>query len=146
MSFVYAFAGIKRCIISERNFRIHITAAVTVFIFGALYGLNDVRLALLTLTCVLVCALEAVNTAIEAEVDILSPERSELAKTAKDTAAAAVLVSAIGALVVAVVMFSDVSRLLAVFARLFTMPLLVPVLIYLAACVFFVFGVGRKQR
>ena len=52
-----------------------------------------------------VIALELVNTAIEALVDLISPARHPLAKIAKDTAAAAVLCAAVGAAIVGVIVF-----------------------------------------
>lgn len=52
-----------------------------------------------------VISLELLNTAIEAIVDLVSPQNSELARIAKDTAAAAVLVAAITAIGVGVWIF-----------------------------------------
>ena len=53
----------------------------------------------------LVIALELVNTAIESVVDLVTTERKPLAKTAKDTAAGAVLVAAIMAAIVGLIIF-----------------------------------------
>lgn len=50
-------------------------------------------------------ALELVNTAIESVVDLVTTERKPLAKTAKDTAAGAVLVAAIMAAIVGLIIF-----------------------------------------
>ena len=74
-SFGYAFSGLWACIIYERNFRIHISAALAVFVFAWLYGVDNVHLAVLVLTVALVFITEAVNTSIEKAVDFLSPER-----------------------------------------------------------------------
>jgi diacylglycerol kinase (ATP) len=52
-----------------------------------------------------VIALELVNTAIESVVDLVTTERKPLAKTAKDTAAGAVLVAAIMAAIVGLIIF-----------------------------------------
>jgi diacylglycerol kinase (ATP) len=48
-----------------------------------------------------VLALEGVNTAIEAVVDLASPQYHDLARRAKDVAAGAVLIAALGALIIA---------------------------------------------
>ena len=56
--------------------------------------------AILLLTIALVWVAEFVNTAVEALVDLLSPEIHPLAKAAKDIAAASVLIAALAALVV----------------------------------------------
>ena len=60
-------------------------------------------MAIITLTCATVMVLELLNTAIEAVVDLTVKQTyHELAKIAKDCAAGAVLLSAIAALLVAV--------------------------------------------
>ena len=59
----------------------------------------------LVLAMTLVLALEAVNTAIEYLTDLVSPEYHPLAGKAKDVAAAAVLIAAIGAVVVGAIVF-----------------------------------------
>jgi diacylglycerol kinase (ATP) len=53
----------------------------------------------------LVLAAEGINTAIEAVVDLASPQRHPLAKIAKDVAAGTVLITAIGAVVVGILVF-----------------------------------------
>lgn len=60
-------------------------------------------LAPIVLCCALVLSLELVNTALEAVVDLVSPQVHPLAKVAKDAAAAAVLVASIGAALVGLV-------------------------------------------
>ena len=65
----------------------------------------------LILTIALVLGMEAVNTAVESVVDLVSPEYHPLAKQAKDVAAGAVLLVAIGAACVALLLFG--ARLLA---------------------------------
>ena len=57
------------------------------------------------LCIVLVFSAECLNTALESLVDLVSPGYHDLAKTAKDCAAAAVLVCAIGSLVVAAIVY-----------------------------------------
>ena len=96
-SFGYALCGIAHCIRRERNFRIHLVAAAYVLALAAYLRVVGVRLALLLLTIGGVLALELINTAAEALVDLVSPQRRPLAKIAKDTAAGAVLVFAASA-------------------------------------------------
>ena len=109
-SFAYAARGIFDCAVRERNFRIHIAAIVTVTIFAAVYGVTKTEAAVLALTMALVASLEAVNTAIEAAVDLESKEKSETARLAKDAAAGAVLIAAVGAVFVAMFIFGDAAR------------------------------------
>ncbi|MCA9870708.1 MAG: diacylglycerol kinase family protein, partial [Anaerolineae bacterium] len=59
----------------------------------------------LGLTVCTILALEAVNSAIEAVVDLVSPDYHELARTAKDAAAGAMVFAVIGSLLVAVAIF-----------------------------------------
>ncbi len=111
-SFAYAGRGIIDCISRERNFRIHIVAVLTVTIFAVLYGVTKTEGAVLALTMSLVVALEAMNTAVESAVDLTSDRRSERARLAKDAAAGAVLIAAVGSVAVAVLVFGDTARLM----------------------------------
>lgn len=111
-SFGFAFSGILNALRNETNFRIHTVAAISVIWFARVYGLAPMQLAPLVLVICLVMAGELLNTAVEAMVDIISPERCRLAKIAKDSAAGAVLILAAGAVVLAFLTFSDKDRLL----------------------------------
>ena len=104
-SFAYAFAGIGYCLRTQRNFRIHILATGAVVVVGGLLGLSGIEWAILALTVTLVLAAEMINTVIEAAVDLASPGYHPLAKVAKDVAAGAVLVTALGAVVIGVCIF-----------------------------------------
>ncbi|GGR85303.1 diacylglycerol kinase [Deinococcus sedimenti] len=94
----YAWAGIRHAYRTQANFRIECWAALLAL--GAA-GILRAPLAPVALACALVLSLELVNTALEAAVDLVSPERHPLAKVAKDAAAAAVLIASAGALLVA---------------------------------------------
>lgn len=109
-SFYYAFCGIFHCIKYETNFRIHIVAMITVIIFSGIYGVYSYEKAILVILIALVMVGELLNTAIEAMVDIISPGRTENGKIAKDAAAGAVLVFALGAVICAFFIFSDLKK------------------------------------
>lgn len=104
-SFGYAFEGIRTCIRSERNMKIHCTAAVLVVIFGIWLKISVTEWCICLVLFGLVMGLEMVNTAVESAVDLVTKERRPLAKKAKDTAAGAVLVAAIMAAVVGCIIF-----------------------------------------
>lgn len=104
-SFGYAFEGILTCIKKERNMKIHIAAAVLVVIAGIVLKLSPVEWCICLVLFGLVMALELVNTAVEAVVDLVTEERKPLAKTAKDTAAGAVLAAAIMAAAIGCIIF-----------------------------------------
>ncbi len=99
-SFTYAFEGWWHVLRTQPNAWIH--AAVTVVVFGLAFWLRLSRIewAILLLTTMAVWMAECINTALEAVVDMARPEYHPLAKTAKDVAAAAVLVGALGAVIV----------------------------------------------
>ena len=107
MSFAYAFRGIVSAIRTQRNFRCHIIAMIYVFAFSLFYDLTKYEYMILVLIIALVFSLELVNTALEKAIDICSPNYSKLAEISKDCAAGAVLVSAIGAVVIAIFIFAD---------------------------------------
>ena len=101
-SFRYAFRG-AACCLRERNFRFH--TALAAYMFGYLlifdwFTLTRGEWAALILTTALVLFAEAVNTAVEALVDLVSPGRHPLAAKAKDVGAGAVLICSIGAVAV----------------------------------------------
>jgi len=104
-SFGYAIAGIKTAIKNEPNFRVHMMAGIAASGLGLFLGLNTTEWAILILTIVVVVVLELINTAIEAIVNLVSPQLQEAARVAKDTSAAAVLLSALGAVAVGVFLF-----------------------------------------
>ena len=104
-SFGYAGAGVWRALRRERNMRIHLGAALLVVVFGVWLRVSAAEWLALILAMAIVTAAELFNTALEAAVDLAMPERHPLAKRAKDSASGAVLVLAIGAAVVAALVF-----------------------------------------
>ena len=101
-TFRYAFRGIATMLRTERNARIHALATVLVISFGLGLGIERWEWIALVLAASLVWATEAVNTAFEALCDVVSPEQDPGVERAKDVAAGAVLLAAIGALMVGI--------------------------------------------
>ena len=104
-SFKYACMGIKSAIKSERNMKIHVLATLIVTALGFILGLDPLEWVACIFSIVIVISSEMLNTAIETIVDLVSPNINPLAKKTKDIAAGAVLVLAIGALVVGLIIF-----------------------------------------
>ena len=104
-SFLYAGQGLWYLLRNQRNARIHLLLAVLAVVLALVLRLSFVEWAVLALAIGLVIAAEAFNTAVEALVDLVSPEHHQLAKVAKDTAAGAVLVAAMASIVVALFLF-----------------------------------------
>ena len=94
----FAWAGLRHAYASQANFRVEVWCGVLA-VLTALW--LDVTVSPVVLCCALVLSLELVNTAVEAIVDLVSPEWHALAKVAKDAMAGAVLVASVGALGVA---------------------------------------------
>ncbi|UVI32142.1 diacylglycerol kinase [Paenibacillus spongiae] len=101
----YAVAGIVHAVKTQRHMKFHLVAAAVAVTTGAACQLSRVEWIMLILVIAMVIAAELLNTAVEAVVDLASPERHPLAKAAKDTAAAAVLVTAVAAAVVGLLLF-----------------------------------------
>lgn len=104
-SFSFAFDGIKTAFKEEPNFKIHVVLALLALILAVILGFSGIEWLILLFTITLVLTLELVNTALEEIVNLVSPEIKEGAKVAKDVSAAAVLISAILAIVVGLVLF-----------------------------------------
>ena len=75
-------------------------ATVLVVGAGAMFRISPTEWALIVLAILCVWVAEALNTAIELLVDLVSPEPHPLAGKAKDVAAGAVLVAAIGSAII----------------------------------------------
>ena len=102
VSFRYAWQGVAYAFRTQRNFRIHVVVGTLAVSLAIALQLAPVELAVVILTCGFVLTLELINTALESVVDLTVEQTyHELAKIAKDCAAAAVLISALISLSVA---------------------------------------------
>lgn len=111
--FGYAFSGIGHTIVTQRNMKVHLIVAAIALILCAVLQCTATEWALVITFIALVFAAEIFNTAIEAMIDLVSPEYSLKAKFAKDAAAGAVLVLAIAAVAVGLIIYiSALMRLL----------------------------------
>ncbi len=99
-SFRYAFAGWWYVIRTQRNAWIHALASVLVISISAWVGLPARDWAVIVLAIALVWTAEFINTALEAVVDLASPEQNHLAQVGKDVGAAAVLIAALASMLI----------------------------------------------
>ena len=104
-SFANAARGILHAALQERNFKIELCFAVAAIILGVVLQIDFTQWAVIFVCFGMVLGGECVNTALEAVVDLASPDYHELAKRAKDCAAGAVLVTSIASLLVAAAIF-----------------------------------------
>lgn len=146
-SFLYAYQGVRHCVLRERNFRIHLAAACYALFLAFRLGLDGLELAVLILTISLVLVMELLNTAVEALVNQFSPEYHPWAKVAKDTAAGAVLVCAAVSVAVGFCLLWRPDALLDLALRVLASPgAFLLLALSAAAAAWFVFGVGARGK
>ncbi|MDO8753846.1 MAG: diacylglycerol kinase family protein [Anaerolineales bacterium] len=99
-SFRHAFRGWFYVLQTQRNVWIHGVIATIVFMLGLWLRLPPRDWSVIILTAALVFTAEFINTSIEVILDLASPDTHPLAKIGKDVGAAAVLVSALAAILI----------------------------------------------
>ena len=104
-SFKYAIEGVFTGLKEEQNMKIHITIMILVIIFGIMLKISKAEWIICIILIGLVISMELINTAIDNTVDLITKEKNEQAKIAKDVAAGAVLVSAITSAIIGLIIF-----------------------------------------
>jgi len=104
-SFINALKGVAHLVAYERNFRIHLAVVVLVIIFAIYFQIDKSEWLILVLVITGVLVAEAINSAIEKMVDILEPRLHPQAALIKNLAAGAVLLAAMGAVVLGSLVF-----------------------------------------
>src|SRR5512136_524973 len=99
-AFGHAFHGLSYVLKTQHNAWIHAIATALVVLVASLLDLPARDWAVLILAISMVWAAEFINTALEAVVDLASPQHHPLAKVGKDVGAAAVLIAAFTAILV----------------------------------------------
>jgi diacylglycerol kinase (ATP) len=105
-SFNFAFEGVIHTLATQRNMRIHFTAAAVAMGACLVLGVSRLEFALVIFAAAFVIAAEMLNTAVEAAIDVATTSFNPLAKVAKDVAAGAVLVATFNAVAVAYLVFA----------------------------------------
>ncbi len=93
-SFYYAFQGLWFLFLSQTHAKIHFAFTIIVVMLGYYLGVTKTEWIILLFCIGIIWSLEAMNTAVEQIVDLVSPNYHEKAKNAKDVAASAVLIAA----------------------------------------------------
>lgn len=104
-TFRVALEGIRYAVRTQRNMKVHVVLTVCVILLGIGVQISWLEWLWIMAAIAIVMAMELMNTAIETVVDLVMPEPHPLAKIAKDTAAGAVLVTAVFAVFVGAVIF-----------------------------------------
>ncbi len=123
-SFHHAFEGIIYATRTEPNMRVHFIIAAMVLLATLVLRLDRFYVVATIVLVALVLSLELMNTAVEAVVDLLTVTHHPLAKSAKDAAAGAVLIAAVGAALAGYLIFYQ--GIISGGARVFTAVQAVP--------------------
>jgi diacylglycerol kinase (ATP) len=99
-AFRYAFAGWWYVIRTQRNAWIHAMISGIVLVIGLWLHIKPVEWALIVLAVAIVWTAEFINTALEAVVDLASPQHHPLAQVGKDVGAAAVLIASLASILI----------------------------------------------
>ncbi len=105
-SFLYAGRGIRTMLASQHNAWVHAAATLVVIAGGLAFEVSRLEWLALVLAIVSVWTAESLNTALEFLCDVASPEFHPLVEKAKDVAAGAVLICAVGALATGALVFT----------------------------------------
>ncbi len=100
-----ALQGAGHTLRTQPNAWIELMALAVVFVAGVYFRVSALEWGILGLTIFVILALEGVNTAVEAIVDLVSPTYHPMAGMAKDAAAGALIFGVLGSLVVAAAIF-----------------------------------------
>jgi len=105
VSFQHAFDGIVYTVKSQPNFRFHLLASICATLLGIYFQISLIEWLVIIFTINMVLVAEMVNTSIESVIDLITLERRQDAKIAKDVSAGMVLVSAVLAICIGFVIF-----------------------------------------
>lgn len=109
-----AFNGFTNTLKNERNFKIHVFAAVCAVFASFVLKVDALSFAAVIFAISAVLTAELINTAVEAMIDLYCGEvKNSFAKTAKDAAAAAVLIASVFAVIIGLIVFG--SKILNIF-------------------------------
>ncbi len=128
MTFRYAAEGVMYALRTQINMRIHVVLAFLVIAAGLSLRISRLDWLFVSVAIAMVIVAELINTAVEAAIDLISPDIHPLAKAAKDTAAGAVLLAAVFAVIIGIFVFYR--PLLTLISQLFLMEKHIFVIIY----------------
>lgn len=101
----YAFNGIEYSIKNEQSVLIQIPIIVVVLVLSFVFKISTIEWVIVLLCIGMMGCSSLINTAIEATVDLVTEEYNPIAKIAKDTSAASVLVFAVISIIIGLIIF-----------------------------------------
>lgn len=105
VSFQNAFAGLRWAFTTQPNFRVHVSLSVIALLLCWILGVSATETVIIVFVIVLGLAAEMINTSLEAMTDLITHDWRKEAKIAKDVAAGMMLTVALGAVIVAGLIF-----------------------------------------
>lgn len=100
-----ALVGVKEIFTSQRNIKIQVVIGILAIIMGVVLKISSGEWLAIAIVIGFVIAMESTNTAIEFTVDLITEERNEKARIAKDASAAGVLIASFTASIVGIIIF-----------------------------------------
>ncbi len=105
ISFKNAYNGLRWAITSQPNFRVHLVLSAIAIGLSWFFRITRTEFAIIIFTILLGLTAELINTALESMTDLITKEWREEARVAKDVSAGMMLTTAIGAVIIAIVVF-----------------------------------------
>jgi len=105
VSLGYALAGWLYMLRWQKNTRLQAVASVIVMALALWLQISALELAVIVLTITMVWMAEFINAAVEAVVNLASPQYHAMAKVAKDVASAAVLLGVVASILIGLLIF-----------------------------------------
>ncbi|TDM13109.1 diacylglycerol kinase family protein [Macrococcus lamae] len=103
--FIYPLHGLIILLKKDRNFMLHLFAALLVVLMGFIFGLKQVEWLFIVIAVFTVLFMEVINTSVEYVVDLVTTDYHELAKHAKDTASFAVVLASMMSAIIGLIIF-----------------------------------------
>lgn len=132
-SFIYAMSGIRQAINTQRNFRIHLIITLYVSYFAIITKISYTNFCILLICFMVILSLELINTATEKLCNKIDTSYNLIIKSAKDTAAAAVLISSIFCAIIGIMIFLFSGNFLNIFKLKY---LILPLILLLPSLIF----------
>lgn len=104
-SFKYAWQGLRHAWRTEQSFKMQIIIALIVIILAVYFRIPAVKSLILGLTILMVLSFELVNTMAERIIDLVEPAFQDKIGHIKDVLAAAVLIAALGSVIIGLAIF-----------------------------------------
>ena len=106
LSIKNAICGVHWVVVTQRNFKIQLFLSFLAIIGGIIFQLSYQEFLVILILIFVGLAIEAINTAIEETIDASNKEQNEQIRIAKDVAAASMLIFSVGALIIALIIFT----------------------------------------